>query len=124
MIDEIEREMSAMEQLFLADAGATRDDDAVIWSAEDDGDAFRAVARRAFVEDIPLLIYTVEGYEVAWMVTGVETEGVWGYDQGQAGFALMLRRLERYGDMPPLFLPRERVATMIAATPDAFSPAF
>jgi len=127
MSNGIEREMFAMEQRLVAtDEGDAfgENDGSVIWSAEEDGDAFRAVARRAFVEDIPLLIYTVEGYEVSWMVTGVETDGVWGYDQGQAGFALILRCLERYGDMPPLFLPRARVATMIAAMPDAFSFAF
>jgi len=124
MTNGIEREIAAMEQLFIATDETDAFRDVVIWSAQEDGDSFRAVVRRAFIEDVPLLIYTVEGYEVSWMVTGVETDGVWGYDQGQAVFALMLRRLERYGDMAPLFLPRERVATMIAATPDAFHSAF
>jgi len=124
MTNGIEREIAAMEQLFVATDENDACGDAVIWSAQEDGDTFRAVARRAFIEDIPLLISTVEGDEISWLVTGVETDGVWGYDQGQAVFALMLRRLERYGDIPPLFLPRERVATMIAATPDAFRSAF
>lgn len=110
-----------MEDLLDAACG---DEDLTVWSTEDDGAAFLAVARRAFVEDVPLVVYTVEGYEVSWMVTGVEPDGVWGYDQGQAVFALTLRRLERYGDMPPLFLPRERIATMLAASPDAFAVHF
>lgn len=110
-----------MEDLFDA---ACSDEETTVWSAEDDGATFLSVARRAFVEDVPLVVHTVEGYEVSWMVTGVEPEGVWGYDQGQAVFALTLRRLERYGDMPPLFLPRERIATMVAAAPDAFASLF
>ena len=49
-----------------------------VWSAEEDGDAFVAVACRAFAEDTPLVIYTTEGYEVAWLVTGVEVDGLGG----------------------------------------------
>lgn len=113
--------MSAMEEVFVAREAP---EEPIVWSVEDDRTAFIAVARRAFVEDVPLVIFTVEGYEVLWMVTGVEVDGVWGYDQGQAVFALTLRRLEKYGDMPPLFLPRERIATMVAAVPDSYGPTF
>lgn len=123
MISGIGKGLAGTDMEDLLDA-ACGDEDITVWSTEDDGATFLAVARRAFVEDVPLVVYTVEGYEVSWMVTGVEADGVWGYDQGQAVFALTLRRLERYGDMPPLFLPRERIATMVAASPDAFAVHF
>jgi len=123
VISGIGKGLAGTDMADLLDA-ACGDEDLTVWSTEDDGVTFLAVARRAFVEDVPLVVYTVEGYEVSWMVTGVEADGIWGYDQGQAVFALTLRRLERYGDMPPLFLPRERIATMVAAAPDAFAVHF
>lgn len=89
-----------------------------VWSAEEDGDAFISVACRAFAEDTPLVIYTVEGYEVAWLVTGVEADGLWGYDQSEAVFPFTLRRLDRAGDLPPIFFPRTRIALLVAVDAD------
>lgn len=94
-------------------AAGTAPHDPAVWSAEDDAAAFVTVACRAFADDTPLVVYTTEGYEVAWLVTGVEVDGVWGYDQSEAVFAFTLRRLDRYGDLPPIFLPRTRIAMLV-----------
>ena len=105
-----------MESLRAAE-GAFASEPAV-WSAEEDSDAFVAVACRAFAEDTPLVVYTSEGYEVAWLVTGVEADGIWGYDQSEAVFAFTLRRLDRSGDLPPIFFPRTRIALLVAVDAD------
>ncbi len=89
-----------------------------VWSAEEDAAAFVSVACRAFAEDSPLVLYTVEGYEVAWLVTGVEADGIWGYDQSEAVFSFTLRRLDRSGDLPPIFFPRTRIALLVAVDAD------